>query len=261
MPLPYSVTPEQRRQFEAFGYAVFRGVFSLEEINHYASAMEAVLRSKRGGGDFAGVRAERATPLVEDAGEAFLPLLDDERMLAIAEGLLGDDCLFTGSNDGNVYVGDTPWHIDGGGATAPPMVKLAFYCDPVAAGRGCLSVLPGSHHADYFTRLYQAFYEDRAWNLRDPNVPGATPVESSPGDVIAFHHNLWHSSWGGQPGRRQFGFSFAAYPRQSWDETWLHGYLARINKRHGRRMLSDRLLETAGPRRRAKLAKLYEMGL
>ena len=255
------VTPEQRRHFEAFGYVVFRGAFAPEEIAHFASAMEDVMRKKRGGGDFAGPRSERVTPLVEEAPEAFCPLLDDERLLGLVEGLLGADCLYTGSNDGNVYAGSTPWHIDGGGATAPPLVKTAFYCEPVRTGKGCLSVLPGSHHPDYFRRLYQAFYEDRAWNLFSPDVPGSTPVETDPGDVIAFHHNLWHSSWGGSPGRRQFGFSWAAFPKQSWDETWLHGYLARINNRHGKRMLSDRLLETACPRRRGKLAKLYEMGL
>ena len=51
------------------------------------------------------------------------------------------------------------------------------------------------------------------------------------------------------------------FPHQSWEETALHGYLARVNKRHGNRLLSDNLLHTAGERRRKKIAKLYEMGL
>lgn len=260
-PAPPAVSEAHRRQFAAFGYAVFRRWFSAEEVEGWGDAMEAVLRHRRGGADFAGVRPERVTPLFAEAPDVFCPLLDDERLLALADGLLGADSLFTGSNDGNLYVGHTPWHIDGGGANGPPLLKVTFYCDPVEEGRGCLSVLPGSHHPDYFRALHRLFFEERSLDPNGPDVPGSTPVPSSPGDVVVFDHRLWHSSWGGWPGRRQFAFSFAPFPKHSWDETWLHGYLARINRRHGKRLLTDRLLETAGPRRRQKLAKLYDMGL
>ena len=46
-----------------------------------------------------------------------------------------------------------------------------------------------------------------------------------------------------------------------WEETWLYGYLMRVNQSYGKRTFTDRLMETAGPRRKEKLAKLYEMGL
>jgi ectoine hydroxylase-related dioxygenase (phytanoyl-CoA dioxygenase family) len=97
--------------------------------------------------------------------------------------------------------------------------------------------------------------------MRSPDVPGRTPLETEPGDVIVFDHRLWHGSWGGRVGRRQFGMSFAAYPRRSWEETWLHGYLSRVNQRHGKRLLSEQLLATAGPRRRGLLTKVFDMGL
>lgn len=255
------VSEAQRRHYETFGWVVFPQVFAAAEAARWGQALDDVLRRQRGGGDFPGKQSERVTPLVEADPEAFLPLLDDARLLALADGLLGEDCLYTGSNDGNLYVGDTVWHIDGGGWHSPPLLKMTIYCEPLQEGAGCLSVLPGSHHADYFRLLYEGFFETRALDLRCRDVPGRTPVPSTPGDVLCFDHRLWHSSWGGGAGRRQFAFSFAGYPKKSWDETWLHGYLARINRRHGKRLLSDRLLETAGPRRRQKLAKLYEMGL
>jgi len=256
-----TVGPEQRWHFATFGYVVLRQVFRAEEVSRWGQVIEDVLRRQRGGADFAGLKGERVTPLVEEAADVFLPVLDDARLLAIADGLLGDDCLYTGSNDGNLYVGDTVWHIDGGGWHGPCLLKTTIYCEPVAEGSGCLSVLPGSHHPEFFRACYEGFYETRQLDLRSSAIPGRTPVTSLPGDVIAFDHRLWHSSWGGQAGRRQFAFSWAAYPHKSWDETWLQGYLARINQRQGKRLLSDRLLSSAGPRRQQKIAKLYQMGL
>ncbi|MBL8794009.1 MAG: phytanoyl-CoA dioxygenase family protein [Planctomycetia bacterium] len=255
------LTAQQRRHYETFGFLVVRRVFAPGEVVAWGRALEEALRRQRGGEDFAGRQSERLTPLVEAMPEVFGPLLDDERLLAIVDALLGDDSLYTGSNDGNLYVGNTVWHIDGGGWHSPPLLKTTIYCDAVAEGTGCLSVLPGSQHADYFRALYEDFYESRALDIRSAEVPGRMPLPSEPGDVICFDHRLWHSAWGGGVGRRQFAYSWAAFPRKSWDETWLHGYLARINRRHGKRLLSERLLASAGPRRRQKLLKLYEMGL
>ncbi|MBY0526791.1 MAG: phytanoyl-CoA dioxygenase family protein [Gemmataceae bacterium] len=255
------ITDAQRRHYVMFGYVVFKQVFTAAEVESWGQAMERALNRQRGGAVFSGTQNERLTPLIEADPDTFIPVLDDERLLAIVDGLLGDDSLYTGSNDGNLYVGNTVWHIDGGGWHSPPLLKTTVYCEPVSDGKGCLSVLPGSHHAEYFRCLHEAFYEHRTLSLYESDVAGRTAVPSQPGDVVCFDHRLWHSSWGGHVGRRQFAFSWAAFPRQSWDETWLHGYLARINRRHGKRMLSDRLLETAGPRRRQKLAKLYDMGL
>jgi len=254
------IDEQQRRHFETFGYLVLRQLFSPQEVERYGTALDAATRRLRGGGDFTGQSLERVTPLFAEE-EAFCSLLDDERLLDLADALLGPDSLFTGSNDGNMYVGNTPWHIDGGGANGPTLLKVTFYCDPIAEGRGGLSVLPGSHHPDYFRALHRMFFEERSLDINNPDVPGRTSLASAPGDAILFDHRLWHSSWGGWSGRRQFAYSFAPFPRYSWEETWLHGYLVRINRRHGKRLLTEELLETAGPRRKQKLAKLYQMGL
>ena len=35
---------------------------------------------------------------------------------------------------------------------------------------------------------------------------------------MAFGHRLWHSSWGGEVGRRMFTFNWASCPKQAWEE-------------------------------------------
>jgi ectoine hydroxylase-related dioxygenase (phytanoyl-CoA dioxygenase family) len=39
------------------------------------------------------------------------------------------------------------------------------------------------------------------------DVPGY-PIESQPGDVVFFSHQIWHASFGGRTGRRIFTLEF-----------------------------------------------------
>ncbi len=254
------VTDTQRQHFRTYGFVVFRRLFTADEIERYGQALERALRRVRGDADFDGQTRQEVMPIIEEDPQVFYPLLDDARLLDVVDGLLGEGSLYTGGNDGNLYVGDTRWHADGGGLHAYATMKTAFYCDPVVEGKGCLSVIPGSHHPEYSRQLHQAV-QDSIFDIHSADVPGRTPLESTPGDVVAFDHRLWHSSWGGRVGRRMFTFNWAAYPKLAWEETWLYGYLMRVNQRYGKRTFTDRLMETAGPRRKQKIAKLYEMGL
>jgi ectoine hydroxylase-related dioxygenase (phytanoyl-CoA dioxygenase family) len=204
------------------------------------------------------VKRQEVTPIIEEDPDVFYPLAQDDRLLGVVDGLLGEDSLYTGGNDGNLYVGNTRWHPDGGGLFAYDKVKTAFYCDRVVEGKGCLSVIPGSHHTDYCCALTAAF-DQGVYDRNSPDVPGRTPLESSPGDVVAFHHGLWHSSWGGSNYRRMFTFNWCAYPRLGWQETWLRGHLRAINEHYGKKQITDRLIETAGPRLKRKIAKVYEL--
>ncbi len=245
----------QKNYFATFGYLQIPAVFAATEMSQFRQALSALFEHTTI------TRSERLTPLYELNPEVFDPLLDDERLLAIAEGLLGADCLFTGANDGNYYVGNTPWHIDGGSPDADPMIKITCYCESLTAGQGCLCVIPGSHHPEFFKRLYHGFYTRKELDIQSAAIPGATFIPSCEGDVIVFDHRLWHSAWGGRNGRLQFAWSFASFPKDSWQETYLQGYLTRYNQRQGRRMLTQRLFDQATPKRRRKIAKLYEMGL
>ncbi|MDE0068429.1 MAG: phytanoyl-CoA dioxygenase family protein [Caldilineaceae bacterium] len=244
------VTEAQRHHFRTFGFVAFPQLFTPAEIERYGQALERSLRRKRGGADFDGKERDVVNPMIEHDRDVFYPLLDDERLLGIVDGLLGEDSLFTGGNDGNMYVGSTPWHTDVNGVSPNvhmlPTMKTAFYCDPVADGHGCLSVIPGSHHPEVCRQLYDAI-QAGVFDINSPDVPGRTPLESMPGDVMAFDHRLWHSSWGGKIGRRMFTFNWASCPKQAWEERMVPystGYK------------SERLMETAGARRRQKIAGL-----
>ena len=244
--------------FRVFGFVILKQLFEPREIEHFGQALELVMRRLRGDTDFDGKR-QSVEPIIEEDPDAFYPMLDDNRLLDAVEGLLGEDCLYTGGNDANLYVGDTRWHPDSDHPHDVVQMKTAIYCDPVAEGSGCLSVIPGSHNSEYSSQLRQAVGEGLL-SVNSPDWPGRQPLESSPGDVVAFDHRLWHSSWGGRAGRRMLTFNWVRYPKTHWEETWLYGFYAGLNKRRGRQ-LSDRLWETAGPRRKQKLAKFIEMGL
>ena len=125
-----------------------------------------------------------------------------------------------------------------------PSIKAAFYLDPVGRDSGGLRVIPGSHRNPYHDSLWSLHLDIPArarnfehvapkllqmWErdtgspeggeelLRDPEVnifgipPAEVPahaIESEPGDVVCFSHQLWHASFGGGSGRRMFTLNF-----------------------------------------------------
>jgi hypothetical protein len=187
-----------RRFFETFGFlsvpaAVreelewiepeFAQVFSDQHIVHDGQTRTMVL------GFIA--RRERLCRLLE------LPIIDE--LLAC---LLGPDANYIGS-DGNYYTGDTQWHSDGQHAVGT-FVKIAFYLDPVGRESGALRVIPGSHRlTDPEWDARQAASSQELWGISGDQVP-ASVLQSEPGDLVVFNHNLMHSSWGGGAMRRMF---------------------------------------------------------
>jgi len=129
-----------------------------------------------------------------------------------------------------------------------PSIKVGFYLDPVAKETGALRVIPGAHRNPYHDRLWSlhldipvnaASLEDvrprliDLWErdtgsreggeqlLSDAKVnhfglePSDVPsyaIESEPGDVVFFSHQMWHSSFGGKSGRRMFTLNFRSAP-------------------------------------------------
>ena len=83
-------------------------------------------------------------PQFIDLHKSLYDLLDDCRIINIGESILGSDFNYMGS-DGNYYHSNTSWHSDGWQANILH-IKLAFYLDNLEHNKGCLKVLPGSHH-------------------------------------------------------------------------------------------------------------------
>lgn len=93
--------------------------------------------------------------------------------------------------------------------------------------------------------------------------PGRFDLAAGKGDVIAFQTSIWHSSWGGGANRRQMAWMMRTAPRMQWEIDRIAGfnrsYSEMWSKETGR-LVSDRLYETADPRRMRKIQLLKELG-
>ena len=152
-----------------------------------------------------------------------------------AEQLLGAGTIFT-EGASILLVGDTHWHSDLGwhpsmlgGRSQPPLAHCYrglcadMYLDRLTRDTGCLRVLPGSHLLDSPAQdLLAPMHMDIAENfladgrieqfdIQPSEVPGYA-IESEPGDVVFFSHEIWHGSFGGKPGRRMIARSYKASP-------------------------------------------------
>ena len=193
------LTQDQKNFFQTFGFLHFPGLFA-DDIGDITRAFEEVWQ--RRGHRHDGRQRSAVAPFI-DQHEDLVTLLDDPRVQSIAAGLAGEDFNYV-SSDGNYYVGDTRWHCDSWHEDKA-YVKIAWYLDPVARDSGALRVIPGSHKLD----AYRADLGDKvvnakkAWGIHGRDVPG-TALETKPGDVVCFHHNCLHASYGGSTRRRMF---------------------------------------------------------
>ena len=216
------LSEQNLRFFETFGYLAFPRLF-LDEIGAISNAFDHVWAANGRELDGTPDDLDRQTIVVPfiDQHEYLSALIDDPRILGIATALCGDDFNYT-TSDGNVYCGDTPWHSDGPPGKAYTSIKIAFYLDRLDVRSGSLRVMPGSHHQnDRYARslgpidYYRAPSDARTglteatWNVEGQDVP-ATALESQPGDVLVFHHELKHASFGGDSRRRLFTINIQA---------------------------------------------------
>jgi ectoine hydroxylase-related dioxygenase (phytanoyl-CoA dioxygenase family) len=237
------LSPQQKRHFETFGFLAFPGLMS-DRIEGIIEAFEGLWGSQGGGHHgrpHDGKQRSCFVPFI-DHSESLSTLLDDPRILAIAEALLGDDFNYMGS-DGNFYVGDTGWHSDGWHASVMHL-KIAFYLDPLTRDTGCLRVVPGSHrvgdpYAEHLQRTVGGWEE--LFGVHGRDLP-ATALETRPGDILVFNHNTKHAAFGGSARRRMFTMNLCQrYPDAKVQE--LRDYLSGgarfwVERAYGRAMLA-----------------------
>jgi len=253
------LTPEQLSFFETFGYLQFPGLLA-DCIDRIIEEFEVVWETHGGGHHGQGHDPARRSCIFPfpDQNEYLSSLLDDPRIHDIAESILGDDFNYT-SGDGNLYAGDTHWHSDGFGATRIPSIKIAFYLDRVTRETGALRVIPGSHRcgdsfADGVQRDINQIQE--LWGIPADQVPSVA-LEATPGDIVAFNHNLKHAAFGGTGRRRMYTMNFCArYPDDRLDE--LRNALAGEARFWIDRIHGDTMLRTAGPERWAHLRQVHD---
>lgn len=140
-------------------------------------------------------------------------------------GGLGEDFYYCGG-DGNYYVGDTGWHSDGwwGHLLA---AKIAFYLDPLTRDTGALRCIPGTHRPDHFVRKEKIDVSNslELFGIPPAEFPGNLALETNPGDVVIFNHNLYHASFGGGDRRRMFTMNCTISPKTSEEQEQVCQYM------------------------------------
>ncbi|MCZ7645342.1 MAG: phytanoyl-CoA dioxygenase family protein [Planctomycetota bacterium] len=247
------LSPQQKAFFEAFGYLKLPGLIRAECLA-LAESFEAVFREEGAAHD--GSRRSCIVPFIDRHAE-LCALLDHPGIDGALCELLGEEYNYL-TSDGNCYTGDTNWHADGQRRRLT-CVKLAFYLDPVRRESGCLRVLPGSHRlsADPSWAARQAAQARELWGL-DPREVPCVALESDPGDVLAFDHNLMHASFGGSARRRMFTINAcnrASSPESLAELRAFIGEQARFWIEH---LHSDLMKATAGPGRMKHLKQVME---
>jgi len=190
-----------------------------------------------------------------DQREKMNTLLDDSRIEGIGASLLGDDFNYMGS-DGNYYTGETGWHRDGYHHKYKHL-KIAFYLDPLDGNSGALRVIPGSHRLDdrFGQDLGQKTHRSQEnWGILGDQVP-AVAIDVTPGDILVFDHNTFHSSFKGGSNRRMFTINLCErYKEEDLQE--LRDYLAGHARFWVDRNYSETMMRTASPGRMKHLEQV-----
>ncbi len=252
-----AIAEQQVAFFRTFGFLMFRGLLA-ESIGGITAAFEDIWQ-RRGGGhaDKAhdGTARSSLVPFI-DQDERLCALLDDPRITEIATALLGPDFNYM-SSDGNYYVGDTGWHSDGWRTNGVLNIKMALYLDPVGRDSGCLRVIPGSQRTDdsFAHDLHQyAVRSQAAWDVAPRDVP-AMALETQPGDLLLFDHNLKHAAFGGGNRRRMFTINLSQrYPDAHLDD--LRATIGGLSRFWLERAYGETMLRTATPARMRHLEQV-----
>ena len=250
------LTEQQLTFFKTFGYLAFPGLVK-DRLDEIIREFEAIF-ARQGGGHAGkpheGKQRSCIVPFL-DKSAVLSSLLDDPGIHGLAASLLGDDFNFMPS-DGNYYAGDTGWHSDGWHPETLH-IKIAFYLDPLTRDTGCLRVIPGSHKVgDGFAEalnkeIYQA---PEKWGRQGRDVP-AVALETVPGDILVFNHNIKHAAFGGSGWRRMFTMNLCQrYPQARIQE--LRDYLNGVSRFWVERAYGDIMMNTAGPQRQRHLEQV-----
>lgn len=176
-----SLSTQQLAQYAEDGYLHFPGLFSAEEIAalkaEQARLMTLPLEThlKAASGEFLGTTA------MERNSALYARLLRDERLLGIAEQILGPSLychqykIILKEPFGALSL---PWHQDYGpwqhhdGMPAPTALSIGIYLDEITEFNGPIAYIPGSHREGLIP--YEVI-----------PVPGTTPIPSLPNATVA----------------------------------------------------------------------------
>ncbi len=193
---PSRLSRSQQARFASCGALVLKGALAAE-IQALEDAFERVF------GAWSGPVGQRASMTGFLELDPVLSGLQSHGLInRLQASLVPGKSLVQTASTGNLHSGDNPWHVDGVG-TDSIHVRINVYLDPVAVGRGCLLVIPGSHR---YGPWQSGPAPDPIVRLPDWYDPGGAWIglESEPGDVVVIDRRIIHASLGGGLRRRMF---------------------------------------------------------
>ena len=257
------LTAQQVNFFNTFGFLHMPALFDKNETGRIIEEFELSITSFGDGKNHDGTKRTMFGGPIEHRPH-LCGLLDDERITGLIGGVIGEDFNYA-SGDGNYYAGDTGWHPDGDWRQLFA-VKVAFYLDPLTADTGCLRVIPGSQHPDHW--LHDAAMDpnrsQELFGVAPRDFPGSIALETMPGDVVIFNHDLFHASFGGKGWRRMFTMNCTRHTESPEDMVTQRKYLSihtpgAGNTYTGGGMYYPTMLDTANEKRMRHLAQCTEI--
>ncbi len=247
------LSEQQINFFNTFGFLKLAGALR-PQIEEITVEFDAVFPQV--GTQHDGQKRTCIVPFV-DQREKLAALLDHPAIEGAAASILGADFNYIGG-DGNYYTGDTGWHRDGLHKVGR-YIKVAFYLDPVRRETGALRVIPTSHQAEClpYSAVGQAHQAERLWGIPQSEVP-AVALDSDPGDVLMFDHNLLHAAFGGSNQRGMFTLNLSKHAASEAEVESLKTYLSGMARFWVDRTHGPIMRDTASPARQVHLQQVVE---
>ena len=220
------LSQEQQNFFDTFGYLLIRQLFDPGETEKIIENFEWSIQTCGGGKDHDGSRRTMFGAPIERHAE-MCAILDHPSILGLLGGVMGDDFYYCGG-DGNYYSGDTSWHPDGSWGRLIA-TKTAFYLDHLTRDTGAIRLIPGTHHPDHFVRKEGIDVNNslELFGVPPSEFPGSIAVETNPGDLVIFNHDVYHASFGGTTRRRMFTMNCIICPKTPDEEEGVRQYVQR----------------------------------
>lgn len=196
--LRYSLTPDERREFEETGMLVMENTLSPEQVSALSALCDRIFEAKVAAGHDPHTALFYPNFIPDDP--QFANLVDYERVLPKVWGILGWNIylyhahLIVTPPSGKPQDSKTfGWHQDSGRVNVEmeshPRPRLSlkvayFLSDTSQPGRGNFWVIPGSHVQDTLERPPDGIGQPE----------GAVPVLAKPGTAVFFDRRLWHAA-------------------------------------------------------------------
>lgn len=263
------LTENQKAQFKNLGFLDVPALLTPQETAYFTQVFDETMQRLEESGYFDEIEVRgfsevtrgyrrQVAPLFEK-DERFYKLLDHPALNDLMEELLGEDCILIEPGVGAIFSGDSTWHCDVDGPYDWTWIKGNLYLDEPGPDTGSFYFIPGSHLREFGEPVEEALIAGQLGGVGTAEIPGAYPVVPKPGSIVIFNQLTRHGYFGGRTLRRAILINYSQAPLQRWHEYQLTGRIKSFEKLWGERMFSDRILETAGPRRVKRIQKPMDL--